>query len=368
VSVTGFNAMQEDPQDSGSGNGAGAEGPYGVTFGLDAADVDVYAVDLQEGDVLGGSVSGTASVLSISDPAGREAMGSAQDASGIYPASSPLPGGGNAVFDHVAARDGRHYVAVLGEPGNYDVTLEVYRRSAQTTGATQTVFLDFDGQRVNTNIFGGPGTRQLSPLSSVLGRWGIPSSQQDALIDRVVATVEENLRRSGAQVNVLNSRDQADPFGQPDVSRLIVGGTIEESGIATIGIAQSIDPGNFETEETALILLDVVSGPSNDSASFNAYIAPSSDRVRFVGTALGNIASHEAGHYLGSFHVDQYNDVLNLMDQGGNFPLLYGVGPDGVGGTADDPDVDFGEDLLNPGEGFTGIENTAARTRWALQP
>jgi len=112
----------------------------------------------------------------------------------------------------------------------------------------------------------------------------------------------------------------------------------------------------------------VVSGPSNDGASFNAYIAPSSDRVRFVGTALGNVASHEAGHYLGSFHVDQFNDVLNLMDQGGNFPLLYGVGPDGVGGTADDPDVDFGEDLLNPGEGFTGIENTAARTRWALQP
>ena len=56
------------------------------------------------------------------------------------------------------------------------------------------------------------------------------------------------------------------------------------------------------------------------------------------------------------------------MDQGGNFPLLYGVGPDGIGGTADDPDVDFGEDLLNPGEGFTGIENTAARTRWALHP
>ena len=64
--------------------------------------------------------------------------------------------------------------------------------------------------------------------------------------------------------------------------------------------------------------------------------------MRFVGTALGNIASHEAGHYFGNWHVDQFNDVLNLMDQGGNFPLLYGVGPDRVGGTADDPDVDFG--------------------------
>ena len=40
------------------------------------------------------------------------------------------------------------------------------------------------------------------------------------------------------------------------------------------------------------------------------------------------------------------------MDQGGNFPLLFGVGADGIGGTADDPDVDFGKDRLRPGRGF----------------
>ena len=54
------------------------------------------------------------------------------------------------------------------------------------------------------------------------------------------------------------------------------------------------------------------------------------------------------------------------MDQGGNSALLFGVGPDGVGGTADDVDVDFGEDVFNPNEGFTGIEDTAARTAWGL--
>ncbi len=54
------------------------------------------------------------------------------------------------------------------------------------------------------------------------------------------------------------------------------------------------------------------------------------------------------------------------MDQGGNFPLLYGVGPDGVGGTRDDWDVDFGEDRFVPDEGFTGLENTLSRTALAL--
>ena len=50
------------------------------------------------------------------------------------------------------------------------------------------------------------------------------------------------------------------------------------------------------------------------------------------------------------------------MDVGGaNFQNLFGVGPDGVGGTADDPDVDFGEDVFSPDEGFVGIEDTLGR-------
>ena len=51
------------------------------------------------------------------------------------------------------------------------------------------------------------------------------------------------------------------------------------------------------------------------------------------------------------------------MDQGGNFPLLFGVGPDGVGGTADDADVDFGEDVFNPTRA-----SSASRTPWAGSP
>ena len=100
-------------------------------------------------------------------------------------------------------------------------------------------------------------------------------------------------------------------------------------------------------------------------ASLNHYLRPSSDRVGFVGTALGNVVSHEIGHFVGSFHVDQFDEVLNLMDQGGNFPLLYGSGEDGIGGTADDPDVDFGRDTYNPNEGFSGVEDTLNHSAWA---
>ena len=265
VSVQGFANFQDDPLDSGSGDGAGSEGDYTVTFGLDSIDVDTYAVDLRAGDVLGGSLAGSGTLLSVNAPGGRLVFGSNQDASFIYPPSSPLPGGGNAVADHVVGRDGRHYLTVIGGQGNYDLTLEVYRPGPQAAGVIPTLFLDFDGQRVNTGIWDGPGVRQLSPLRAFLGRWGIPAGQYDALQNRIVNAVIENVQRDFAAqgVRVLNSRDHADPFGQPGVSRLIVGGTIAESGIETIGIAQSIDPGNFETEETALILLDFVSGPAS---------------------------------------------------------------------------------------------------------
>jgi len=103
-----------------------------------------------------------------------------------------------------------------------------------------------------------------------------------------------------------------------------------------------------------------------DPASINTYLTPASDRIAFIGQAVGNIVSQEAGHFLGSFHVDQFDASANLMDRGGNAPAIFGVGPDGVGGTADDLDVDFGDDVFVPDEGLTGIEETLVRTAFGL--
>jgi hypothetical protein len=210
---------------------------------------------------------------------------------------------------------------------------------------------------------------QLSPLAAFQAKWGIPRIQEDAVIDAIVARVTENVKQdliaSGLntrfKLKILNSRDHADPFGQANVSRIIIGGTVAESGVDTIGVSQSIDPGNFETEETSLVLLDYLSDPAGDDASLNTYLTAASNRISFVGSAIGNVTSHEAGHFFGNWHVDQFNDQANLMDQGGNFAQLYGVGPDTVGGTADDPDIDFGDDTFNPSEGFLGIEETLGR-------
>jgi hypothetical protein len=367
--VTGYNARPADPGDPASGNRAGSEGPYALTITSTEDDRDFYAVKLRKGDVLGASVKGGAAYLTVYDTAPREAFGAERDLSVLYPMSSPLPGGGNAVVDYVATRAGWHFVGVGKGKGSYDITVEAYRPPLENAKPTQTLFLDFDGARVNTGVFGGSGVVQLSPLSAFLAKWGIARVDEDAVIDRVVARVTENLAQdmiaSGLngrfKLKVLNSRDHADPFGKANVSRIIVGGTVAESGVDTIGIAQSIDPGNFETQETALLLLDYLSEPAGEEYSLNTHLTADSDRAAFVGDALGNVTAHEAGHFFGNWHTDQFNDNPDLMDQGGNAEQMFGVGPDGVGGTPDDVDVDFGHDTLNPGERFRGIEDTRGR-------
>ncbi|MFD0576856.1 PPC domain-containing protein [Dactylosporangium darangshiense] len=368
--------LPEDPFDSGSGLGAGKEGAYGLSASLVFSDLDFYAVDLVAGDVLGASVTGLGTRLTVRDPGGRVVFGSEQDASFIYAPNAPLPGGGNAVVSYVTPRDGRYTLEVGGSgTGQYDVTVEAYRPGPEALeqGTTQTLFLDFDGARINTAIFGGPGVRTLSPLQGFLGKWGLTAADEDKVIDQVIAAVRENIladakaRGTDPRVGltILNSRDNPDAFGKPNVHRIVVGGTIAESGIDTIGIAQYIDPGNYATEDTALVLLDVLSDPTGD-ASLNTYITPASNKIKFIGRALGNVISHEAGHLYGSFHTDPLNATPNLMDAGGAFPGLFGVGPDNIGGTADDVDYDFGEDVYTPDEGLAGVEDTLNTTAWAL--
>jgi hypothetical protein len=380
ISVAAFGGLPADPFDSASGTGIGdptppSQGPYTLSLNSVGVDTDFYAVKLKPGDVLGASVAGSATYLTVYDTTPHEVHGSDQDASVVYPMASPLPAGGNAVTDYVATKAGWHYIGVARGSGAYDITVEAHRPPLEGTTPVQTVFLDFDGARVNTGVFGGPGNRDLSPFAAFLARWGLTRADEDRVIDAVVAGVTENLKKdmvaSGLntrfRLKVLNSKDDPDPWGKPNVSRIIVGGTVAESGVDTIGISQSIDPGNFETAETALVLLDYLSDPAGDDASLNTYITPASDKVSFLGHALGNVIAHEGGHFFGDFHTDNSDDRPNVMDAGGGgFGTLFGVGPDGVGGTADDIDVDFGDDRFIPAEGFVGTEDTLGRIAFGV--
>jgi hypothetical protein len=175
------------------------EGRYSLAFTARAGDRDLYAVNLRAGDVLGVSANDAAGYVSVFDSKGIEVHGSPRDASFLYPADTPLPGGGNAVTDHVVRSSGTHFVEVTVGDGSYTADFEVYRYGGAAKKRTQTIFLDTDGQRMNTNIFGGRGVTTLSPLRAFLGRWGLGRSAERALVARIKATVKENLKPTCAR-------------------------------------------------------------------------------------------------------------------------------------------------------------------------
>jgi hypothetical protein len=379
--VAGFSgegSLPANPRRSGSGPGAGSEGSYRLDLSSAVVDNDFYAVRLAAGDVLGATADGVSPGLTVFRVNGTRMVGAHQiDASALYPAASPLPGGRESTLGYVAEQGGVYAVRVDGGAGRYDVLIEVYRPGLEldTSPSVQTVFLDFDGARLNTGVWGGPGVRTLSPLSSFLARWGLERSQERELVGKIAAAVRENISRDlvekglnpNVAVRVLSSADVADPFGRANVARVVVGGTRNQAGIDAIGIAQYIDPGNYAHEDSALVLLDVLSGRASEEASLNHYLRSGGNRVNFVARAVANIISHEVGHLVGSFHTDLYNSRHSLMDAGGErFGNLYGVGPDGIGGTADDADVDFVEDAYSPLEGFTGRQNTLNVAAWGF--
>ena len=361
-----------DPFDSSSGPKAGSEGPYSVTIGIDVSDVDFYSIDLKAGDVLGINLEDQARRVTLFDPSGTELMGSDLDESALFPRETPLPGGGNASAAYVVNMTGRYAISARRGFGAYTLALRVFRPILEGTAAGQTLFLDFNGAALDVeSIFGrGNPAATLSPLASFLDDLGLDptpgGADEQAVIEAVVAVVEENLARDidtfglnpDFQINLLNSRDHADVFGAPGVSRVIIGGTSEELGFTTVGIAESVDVGNFVLEETAVVLLDLLSTPGNSNSLDQVPLAAGVTIIDLLGVALGNIISHEAGHLFANFHTGHPDFPPNIMDRQPNLMDFVGVGPDEVFGSADDVDVDLGPAPFSVDEGFTGLEDT----------
>lgn len=374
VLVRGINSSwPSDPFDPGSGPKAGSEGMYTVTIGLDATDVDFYSIDLKAGDVLGVTSQEEARRVTLFDPSGVVLVGSSLDGSILYPRLSPLPGGGRASVAYVVNSPGRHAVAAARGDGAYTLALRLFRPVLEAVPEdVQTLFLDFDGASLDAEqVLGvGSATAHLSPLAASLEAFGLDptpgGADEHAVIDAVVAVVEENLARDvqalglnpDFHLTLLNSRDDDDVFGTPGVSRVIVGGTGEELGLATVGIAESVDVGNFALEETAVVLLDLLSTPGNSNALGSVPLAPGATIIDLLGRALGNIVAHEAGHLFANFHTGHPDFPSNIMDGKPNLVDFVGAGPDGVFGNADDVDVDLGVSPFNVDEGFTGVEDT----------
>ncbi|GAA1735577.1 hypothetical protein GCM10009809_33450 [Isoptericola hypogeus] len=367
------NHFPDDPFDPSSGPAVVTEGPYELDVTLhsrSAADTDVYAVPLRKGDVLGATVTGSARQVAVHELDGDLVQRSSTDPGIIYPGDSPLARGGNATANHVVERSGLYLVSVGDGAGDYALTVGAHRAPSTRGDHVQTVLLDFSGPSFDNRIFGAnalePGVRDLSPMRDFLPRWGLRTADERAVIEATTQRVRETLRHEipGSQVRVTNDVEDPDLFGEPGVSRVIVGGTVEEAGLVpALGLSESVDPGNFAREETAVVMPELMAG--DHPISLNPFLTDDSDRVRAVGRSLGNVAAHEIGHFLGNFHTDDHDDPTSVMNTG-NLLHFYAVGPDGAAGTDDDDHIAMRTARFDRLQGISGVEDTPFRTSVAL--
>lgn len=377
------NSLPSDPSVAGTGPAVGSQGPYDLTISR-GVDVDAFTVDLRQGDVIHLRTNGSAEVVQVAALAPLSLlMGSFRSTIGTQSPASPFSLlGGNAQATLVVPSDGTYGIAAFFGNGPYTLDLSVRRPGLEQRPGSdrQILFVDFDGGTVNPVIWGGPNQlRTFSPLESFMPGWGL--TDQDGLIDAILAALvlrlSQDLRTVGLagdrdasglpgqfDVEIRNSRDHRDPFTTPNVSRVIIGGTISEMGIRTIGVAQSIDIGNYEPNESAIVLLDMLSATRFNPDSLNQFDA-AGDKQGLVAQAVGTIAAHEAGHFFGNFHTDNTSAAIRVMDRGGNI-AIFGVGPDKVFRTADDTDVRFGQDTYASQEGFAGTADSRVHTAFGL--
>ncbi len=359
----------------------------GFTQGLSTGfDEDYFAVDLRAGDFFDVQLNaavGTVWDVSLTDASMGTIVGRNSSQAGYGSTNSPISTAGVASFTYVVPSDGRYYLRISDGIGAYSAVTKVFRSTyeAETIGTKQIVFVDFDGATLRRDIFGVPGTARLSGIGTFMDDFGLLPSDENALIDSILNTIYENYfgtipSKAGNgwymqdgiagnfDVEFRNSRDHADPWGLPNVSRIIIGGTFNEFLIQTRGIAQSVDIGNFNRTETAVVLPEAYVLED----AINIPRVGSRTAIDVLGVAIGNTASHELGHFFGAVHQDNSNTTLSLMDSGGlDLGLTrVGIGPDGIYGTPDDVDIDFGVDEYAPVEGWFGREDTAAVIAWGL--
>ena len=174
--------------------------------------------------------------------------------------------------------------------GAYAVNVRVTSGYEVPEAAGQVLLLDFEGGVVTSPAL---GSVVLTPFDAGAIS-DVYRGQTEALKEAIRSTVEQNYARF--DVAIMTTDDPPPPEGVP-YSTVYFGGYRSDA----FGIAESVDLYNADYCDDAIIYTE----------SFVPSIFTGVPSVAQLGVAIGNIASHEAGHLLGLNHVD---DDRALMD------------------------------------------------------
>lgn len=198
-----------------------------------------------------------------------------------------------------------YYVAIASSPlnpttGIYDAGITVTRGGTVPSTAGQIIAVDTDGGSVT--ISGDTFTVGAFDTAHIDRRY---AGMTTAVVDQIVATILENY--AGLQLSVIVIPRNPVPAGG-QVSTILLGGTNPEA----YGLAEQIDYYNADHTDQAIVFTDMFT-PSQ----FNNRVLTAQE----LGTAIGNIVSHEAGHLLGLNHVDNVRDLMDTTGTANTFLL-----------------------------------------------
>nr|MCE2754136.1 hypothetical protein [Pirellula sp.] len=231
------------------------------------SDEDYFAMDLRKGDILDTrlvGVPGTRPTLALLDASSQElhfAQGRFLGGT-AFPPSSPLYKDGLTTLPYVIATSGRYYLRVADGIGSYVLNLRVQRSTfeAEPIGTQQTLYIDFDGALTRAETLNLTDT--MARVEQKL-RTSLAARSNNGFYGATGNPGEFNVR-------LVSSFDSPDLWGQTNVSRVLVGGTQTEIGLdpasGLLGIAQSVDVGNFSREESGLVMVDILIADSMDPA------------------------------------------------------------------------------------------------------
>ncbi len=364
----------------------GSGGPFSPSL---PEDVDYYSFDLRAGDILDLAGIGSVGAFDVFYSNGQRWFATEQNQALFYPANSPLQTLGNVAFAQVVPEDGRYFLRLAGngQPTGYTFGLRVYRPvlERQPIGTQQKLFLDFDGATIPASVFtpGLPGTIRVPTLADSLNIINLQPQDESRLIDITLAELGRqfgsvaqfggngDFNQTGIPgqfgIQIFNSRDHADPGNDPFTTRVLIGGSINDYFFIdpVLGLSQTLDIGNFSPNDTVVVPVEFF-----EPAATTFPISNSRSVLDALGTLLGTIISHEAGHSFGLRHTDPNNAIAAISDTGGS-PIslanFLGIGPDGIFGTADDIPIVFPVfDRFDPAEGIIGNQRVAANLAWGL--
>ncbi|MCH8252703.1 MAG: matrixin family metalloprotease [Planctomycetes bacterium] len=168
------------------------------------------------------------------------------------------------------------------ETGTYSITIQHRPGSIVPPAVGQTILLDFDGGNVESPVLGEFSVEPFSGerIASVY------AGKTDELKRGIRETMEQNFSRF--DVTIVTTDDPL-PENDAPVSTIFFGGFDARA----FGQAEGVDLYNAEFCDDAIIFAE----------SFTTNLFSTTPTAGQMAIAIGNVASHEAGHLLGLNHV-----------------------------------------------------------------